>query len=535
MKNRIGIICAVIVSGLVLASFSPSLDGRAVVADEGAFPQGMFAKTVGYLPGDSITVSNLSTQKTIDILVVGALDPSEGVAILLSPEAAFALGIEKNSNIIVKITKRSGQLDEAVSGTAVIANGTADSTDGADTSVEPETAEKAAVPAGTDEPAAVAPAADTAPQEPSAVQPEDKNDVQEESGTVADASAPETIAATDTTAESETSEPDTEEYASDAETSAASVPESDESEKVAGGISASDEPAAVPSVGEDTAAGKQDRAEPAADEKVADRIPDSEETEKASAPESVPADKNAGDVPESVESEKVDDRIPAAENTVQPERADNTPAPEEEPAAEPFTEKPAENSAAMPVTEDTVSGTESEKVNERPAEAKEPDTGGERINAAVPPENMTPAEEDKVSSSDAYAPIILVPAEPNPPESAAEPVPESTSSVPAQKPDAAAKPESSGSSGEFDRYIVPNLKALESGRYYIQIGVYADENNIREVVKKYSAAYPITIVPLVSGRAKQLMIGPLSGDEYAVVIARFKSYGFKDAFLRKIK
>ena len=120
MKKKIWFVLALTLSGFLFMSFSPSLDGRAVVADEGVLPQGIFAKTVGYLPGDSISVTNLVDKTTVDILVIGALDPSEGVAILLSPEAAKLLGIEKKSNNVVKITKRSGQLDEIVAGTALI-------------------------------------------------------------------------------------------------------------------------------------------------------------------------------------------------------------------------------------------------------------------------------------------------------------------------------------------------------------------------------------------------------------------------------
>ena len=82
---------------LWFASFSPSLDGRAVVVDGGVFPQGLFAKTVGYLPGDIISVTNISGDKSVDLLVIGALDPSEGVAILLSSEAADELKIEKDA------------------------------------------------------------------------------------------------------------------------------------------------------------------------------------------------------------------------------------------------------------------------------------------------------------------------------------------------------------------------------------------------------------------------------------------------------
>ena len=98
MKNKIKNLFKILVvtaGCLMFASFSPSLDGRAVVVDDGVFPQGLFAKTVGYLPGDIISVTNIAGDATVDILVIGALDPSEGVAIMLSPEAAQAMGIEK--------------------------------------------------------------------------------------------------------------------------------------------------------------------------------------------------------------------------------------------------------------------------------------------------------------------------------------------------------------------------------------------------------------------------------------------------------
>ena len=124
MKNKfnhvITKVLVVLAACTMFASFSPSLDGRAVVVDDGVFPQGLFAKTVGYLPGDIISVANITGETTVDLLVIGALDPSEGVAIMLSPEAADAIGIDKDANNIVKITKRSGQ-DERVYGTAVIA------------------------------------------------------------------------------------------------------------------------------------------------------------------------------------------------------------------------------------------------------------------------------------------------------------------------------------------------------------------------------------------------------------------------------
>lgn len=122
MKRIFLAIGMVIVAGLLFTSESPSLDGRALVAENGIFPKGLFAKTVGYLPGDSISVTNPANNERVDILVIGSLDPSEGVAVLLSPEAAEALGIKKNANNLVKLTKRSGAADEICNGNAVLTN-----------------------------------------------------------------------------------------------------------------------------------------------------------------------------------------------------------------------------------------------------------------------------------------------------------------------------------------------------------------------------------------------------------------------------
>ena len=110
----------VIVFGVVFIFASPSLDGRAVVAEDGELPRGLFAKTVGYLPGDTISVTNPTDGKSAEILVIGALDPTEGIAILLSPEAANCLKVEKNSDMLVKLTKRSSDLEVNAYGTCVL-------------------------------------------------------------------------------------------------------------------------------------------------------------------------------------------------------------------------------------------------------------------------------------------------------------------------------------------------------------------------------------------------------------------------------
>jgi hypothetical protein len=87
----------------------------------------------------------------------------------------------------------------------------------------------------------------------------------------------------------------------------------------------------------------------------------------------------------------------------------------------------------------------------------------------------------------------------------------------------------------YEKYIVPSLRELESGKYYIQIATMKNDEYIMDIVNKYGNNYPITIVPKSSGNAKQVMIGPITIDEYGALLERFKSYGFKDAFLRKIR
>lgn len=138
MKKLFFVIGLALTAGILFTAQSPSLDGRAVVADAGVFPKGLFAKTVGYLPGDTISVTNPANSERVDILVIGSLDPSEGVAVLLSPEAAQALNIKKNSNNLVKLTKRSGTADEIANGSAVIANSAGAAPETASENIEEE-------------------------------------------------------------------------------------------------------------------------------------------------------------------------------------------------------------------------------------------------------------------------------------------------------------------------------------------------------------------------------------------------------------
>ena len=92
---------------LIFAQSKPSMDGRASVAEYGELPVGLFAKSSSYLPGDTVIVTNPSANISIEVMIFGVFDSSEGIAIILSPEAARELYITKGSNNIVQVTKKN--------------------------------------------------------------------------------------------------------------------------------------------------------------------------------------------------------------------------------------------------------------------------------------------------------------------------------------------------------------------------------------------------------------------------------------------
>ena len=94
------------------------------------------------------------------------------------------------------------------------------------------------------------------------------------------------------------------------------------------------------------------------------------------------------------------------------------------------------------------------------------------------------------------------------------------------------QPAATGNETSYDKFMIESLDELQADRYYIQIATLRDDENILEIVNKYGKKYPITIVPTAKG-TKQVLIGPVTLDEYGTVLARFKAYGYKDAFLRK--
>jgi dihydrofolate reductase len=106
--KKISALIAILFAAVALCAVTvnPSLDGRAVVADRGVFPSGNYGKAPGYLPGDTVIVTNHSTGFQLEVMILSTSDASEGIAILLSPEAAEKLNIVRGKDVYVKIQKK---------------------------------------------------------------------------------------------------------------------------------------------------------------------------------------------------------------------------------------------------------------------------------------------------------------------------------------------------------------------------------------------------------------------------------------------
>ena len=501
MKRILAILLLTVSIGIIgFAASKPTIDGRAIVAEEGVLPKGLFAKTVGYLPGDSVSVTNPATGITINVLVLGSIDPSNGVAIMLSPEAAEKLFITPGVNTQVKVTKRTGSLDEVSSGLALLQG--EDIPDDLKAEIEKQIA--AMEEKNSTEPVDTIPVEETFEEtrdEPAeTVEPV----VSEKTGAVVPAEPKDVVPAEQNTivpAETENTEPE-----EVTETEPAETAETVVSEKTG---------AAIPS--------------------------ETEVTEPEEVTETEPAE-----TAETIVSEKTGAVVPAEQNTIVPaeDLEEDSPIEEVIVIQEDIGLYESKEIAKEPIT--PVKPTESEPEEEKviPAEnTKEPAPIEEIVT-----EDKTPAEKDLAEESvkstdtslvDPFAPIILVPAEERLPEEkdtidndtmVITPVPLSTEEEVTVEP---VVPESTLVMRE-DWNIVPTLSQLERGKYYVQFITLAEEENILRIMAAYSQKYPIVLVPLTNGSAYQVMIGPLSVHEYGMILARFKELGYKDAFARKI-
>ena len=475
----------------------PSLDGRAVVAPQGELPPGLYVKSAAFLPGDTVLITNPAAKVSIEALVFASFSASDGIAVVLSPEAAKLLFIERGSNSIVQVTKNGGDMELSVLSKAY---------DALPLNEEPAVEAVGAIEdAQPDRPAEVA-ETDEVPAESAS-----------EKSALAEAQPAETE----------------------------DVP----AEEVPAEIAAADEvPAESEGTNEETALAEVQPAE-------AEEVPAEEVPAEIAAADEVPAESEeiTEDIVEvaaapAAEEESVEPEIPAdiedkSEETAlveaQPAETEDVPA-EEVPAeiAEAEEVLPEPDEAPVEIAAADEAPAESEEVTH---EAEEPVNEPNVLIAAEdnPPENTEsvfdePIVETAVANDtgdtetlpDYFAHVQEVPQ-----EVSAEPVPVETPHTKAIDSNAfAARNEN------LERYIIQNVREFGKGTYCIQLATYKDPANIAGFIEKYADKYPVRLASSEKiGGAYQVLIGPLNKDEYPVVLKRFVAWGFKDAFLREIR
>lgn len=499
MKKILSLVFAVFTVATIFAAARPSVDGRAVVCEEGEMPKGLFAKTIGYLPGDSVTVTNPANGTTVDVLVLGSIDSGEGVAILLSAEAAEKLLIKKDSNVQVKITRRTGSIDESVSGTAVLAEESEENIS------EPETEQNIAETEENQD----------AVELEEAETPVEENKISESDSEITECETP--VEDTETV-EQENTEPVEENTKSEAESEVLEEkPEDIENEN-----------------SEVFDADSFDEESEAPSDEQKEELSESVETEELSEPE----DTNTENSPEPSEednSEKIDAPAPEAQKEPEGEIVDekepeNLETEEDSAGPESFSEdiENAETETSDDITEDKEQSEhfESEALSE---------VENTEISERAPLAENTAAEE--------YAPIVLTPSALNPPETENENIEEESRDEPQkevfvpeqadEKVESSVAKENAEISG-FESFVTTDAE-LKKGMYYLQIATLSNEENVANLTEKYGKKYPLALIKQENKNAYRVLVGPLNADEFGMIKERFESYGFKDAFLRKIK
>lgn len=519
MKKFLSGILFLLISVFIFADSSASVEGVIEVAGKDELPAGYFGKAAGYLPGDSVSITNPNTGITLQILNLGTLDASGGIAILISEESAKSLGIERNSGVKVKLAPRSGYFDETVSGNAVL--------------------DEKTLPAAKEEPVS-----DVSAEPAVQAGPEAASQPAENAAVSVEPAAPVAVAGVPLIA-------DTEDSAEEENAEVAAV--EDEAETPVDEIDSEDET--------DFSDEEKLSAEPVEEEVSADDEPSVEEQTEPVIVEA-PAPTEECEVPEepyedyeSVEDgfleskEAVEQPSPAEESEVEavtveepdPIEEETEDLPEEENAELVIVEEPQEEELETPTEDET----EEEAVTvEEPSPIEEDSAAEEnQMEEVSEPEEVVAepnAEPEAQSSGESensdYAPIVLVPSEPESPE---PPVDASIENEPIEIVPVESVPEEKKSEPEplqteypvsIQDYVVSSESALASNCYYIQIATMGNIKNIENILVKYSK-YPVSLIP--AGKNYRVLVGPLSVDEYGAVLAKFKNAGFKDAFVRK--
>lgn len=587
---------------------SSAIDGRMQVAAEGELPSGLFVKAAGYLPGDTISLTNPTTGQSIELLNLGTLDPNGPVAMMLSPESAEKLGINARDDMQVKLAGRSESFDSLVTGSGVLSSVEKKNTnpssknysddydedgygyedDGGDFLADKRSIEQPSLlddqPYGfereTSETSQVEKAPETAPV---AYEKFDADDIPEHTG-FADSVNEEVASAEpevspkpsyvpeektspiervndddllafspvrdqtpleETKKEPKPDSPSLYELVNDVEPPV-SLP--DEDDEPVADFSAEDERSwtSEPEIDENRLAEKDSSGEQVVNAEPVEKPLEEKVTVEEPLPVEDSVDENrsvskdySGEEVASVEprekiaAEKIleeKDSVQEPEDSLDEDRALASDEAGEEVASVEPVKKEEPLIASDKAGEEVVSfepdmrelSLEPSVDEDRTASR---DADGEDVLSQEPviaPEVTDEPSVVEVTEPEEYEAIVLVPADEKAPDA------NEIVFVPEEKEEKKVL----SSSEKISSVCVESEDELKGG-YYVQIATIDSEEAVENLLDTYHK-YPLVLVKIKSG-AYRVMIGSLSEDEYGAVLAKFKAFGFNDAFLRKLK
>nr|AGS51689.1 SSU ribosomal protein S16p [uncultured bacterium contig00032] len=165
------------------------------------------------------------------------------------------------------------------------------------------------------------------------------------------------------------------------------------------------------------------------------------------------------------------------------------------------------------------------------------------------------AEDEEIPPSDTVARFELVPAEERPPErtiygidpadiipgitiTTSDPVKEKEAQItetipPIDRPPAAVvtPPAQAARPGEPD-FSIPRIYSLDRGKFYVQVAALDDPQLVNETAALIDHHYEPKVYK-DGDNWYRILLGPLNQGESAAVLQRFRSFGYKDAFVRR--
>ena len=142
----------------------------------------------------------------------------------------------------------------------------------------------------------------------------------------------------------------------------------------------------------------------------------------------------------------------------------------------------------------------------------------------------------KVYTPQRPAPKKEEPKSSKPVDTGSKPVKQSPKAVePAPKADPAVKPAESSPKTAPAGSSKPAVRErdLKAGNY-VQFAICTTDAEADKIISKYKK-YPVVKVLFDTREGYKLLVGPLGEDEKGAVLARFRAFGYSDAYLRKVK